>query len=148
MIFLGADHGGFPLKERVKVWLRGQGWSVVDLGARRLRPTDDYPLIARRVALAVRRRTGGRGILLCRSGIGMAMVANKVRGVRAVQALSPAVVVRSRREEATNVLALAADWTSLTAAKRLIARWLATPFRPLARYRRRLRQVDRLHPGV
>lgn len=148
MLFLGADHGGFQMKEQLKRVLAAQGIPFRDLGAVRYVREDDFPFIAVRVARAVAKSPAHRGVLLCRSGVGMALAANKVRGIRAVQAGSVAIAVRSRREEDTNVLALASDFLSFVAARLILRRWLREPFRPLERYQRRLQQLQRLDHGV
>lgn len=148
VVFFGADHGGFRLKERLRNYLKRIGVRTVDCGAFASERADDFPIYARRVALAVRRQPGSRGILVCRSGVGMDMAANKCRGIRAVAALLPAIARRSRREEDANVLSLAADFLTESAARAIIRVWLKTSFRPALRYRRRLRQLARLDARV
>lgn len=148
MLYVGADHGGFQMKEQLKRVLTAQRIPWQDLGAAQYVSQDDFPPIAVRVARAVAKASTHRGLLLCRSGVGMALAANKVRGIRAAQAGSVAIAVRSRREEDTNVLALASDFLSLVAARQIVLRWLREPFRPLRRYQRRLKQLQRLDHGV
>ena len=82
-IALGADHAGFPLKESLKPWLESGGYQVVDLGAYALAPEDDYPDFAAAVARAVQSGDAERGIIVCGSGVGASITANKVAGVRA-----------------------------------------------------------------
>ncbi len=144
ILFLGADHGGFRLKTALKIALQRAGYDCRDLGALRLQPGDDYPRYARLVAQRIQSTPHSRGILVCRSGVGMVIAANRWPGVRAVQGLQLAVVERSRAEEDTNVLAIGADLTPRTNAWALVRRWLRTPFQPRPRYRRRLRQLARL----
>ncbi len=147
MIFLVSDHGGFAVKQRVFAWLKRTRHDVHDLGPLKRLPDDDYPIRASTLARAVQTHPGSFGIAVCRTGVGMAMAANKHRGIRALQAMTPAIAARSRRDEDTNVLSLAADWQSWPAMTTIITRWLNTPFNGQPRHRRRLRQVSRLEHG-
>lgn len=137
-IFLGADHAGFRLKEQLKPFLKGLGHDVRDLGSKRLIAGDDYPAFAFAVSRAVARQPKSRGILVCGTGVGMAIVANKVRGIRGVNAWSPTVARRSRQDEDTNVLCLAGWLLAPNAARGIARAWLGTPF---SRARRQLRRV-------
>ncbi len=147
MIYVTADHGGVKKKAMFVAWLRRQGYRVTDLGPTAVKPSDDYPRWATLLARRVQRSPGSLGIGLCRSGVGMAMVANKFSGIRAVQAWSPAVAAQSRRDEKTNVLSLAADYHPLTELKSIVRRWLETRYRPARRSQRRLRQVAKIEHG-
>lgn len=144
MLVIGADHAGFALKEFLKRRLIRAGEDVVDVGSHTLKKTDDYPVIALELAKRVRRTTGGRGLLICGSGVGMAMVANKVAGIRAANAWEAKVALRSRQEEDANVLVLPADFMSRVNAEKILTLWLATPFKRLPRYRRRLGEVQHI----
>jgi ribose 5-phosphate isomerase B len=144
MLVLGADHGGYALKEYLKRVLLKNGHEVLDVGPERLHRDDDYPLIAAEVAKRVRRTTGGRGMLLCGSGVGMSVVANKFAGIRAVNAWDVKVVTRARREEDANVLVLPAHFVTRGNAEKIVHAWLATPFQRIARYRRRLGEIARI----
>ncbi|MBI4093052.1 MAG: RpiB/LacA/LacB family sugar-phosphate isomerase [Candidatus Kerfeldbacteria bacterium] len=141
MLYLGTDHGGYKLKEQLKHMLAKAKIPFIDIGARRLDPSDDYPPIAARVARAVTRDQGNRGILLCRSGVGVAVVANKVMGVRATVAPDPWLARRARRDDNINVLALPADRLTAAASWKIIRTFLATRFRNTTRDRRRIRQI-------
>ncbi|MEK7631638.1 MAG: RpiB/LacA/LacB family sugar-phosphate isomerase [Patescibacteria group bacterium] len=144
MLVIGADHAGFSLKEFLKRKLAKAGEEVIDVGPRTRKKGDDYPVIALELAKRVRRTTGGRGLLICGSGIGMSMVANKVAGIRAANAWEPNIARRSRQEEDANVLVLPADFISRTTAEKILTLWLATPFKRIARYRRRLGEVQHI----
>lgn len=143
-IFVAADHGGYKLKERLKPFLVRLGHTVRDVTSKRPKPNDDYPSIALKAARAVARMPRSRGILLCRSGVGMEIVANRLRGIRAVNAWSPKLARRARQDEDTNVLSLAADLLSPKQAEAIVRAWLQTPFRAIPRYRRRLRMISRI----
>ena len=143
IIAIGADHAGFPLKEQLKAWLAAGGHRVIDHGTH---STDsvDYPDYAAAVAEAVRAGGAERGVLVCGSGIGMAMAANKVAGVRAAVAGDPDVARLSRQH--ANVLALGARLTTPTQALAVVQAWLATPFEGGRHARRvdKLSQLDEL----
>ncbi len=145
MVYLGADHNGFPLKEALKQSLLDAGVPCRDLGPAQPRAGDDYPRIAFRVAQAVR-RTKGTGILFCGSGNGMAMAANRVRGIRAALAPTVAYARKARTDEDANILVLPAWWVRPAEARRIVQAWRSTRFAGAARHRRRIRQLD--HHGT
>ncbi|PYN09482.1 MAG: ribose 5-phosphate isomerase B [Candidatus Rokuibacteriota bacterium] len=138
-IALGADHAGYSLKEKLKTWLAADGHRVIDHGTH---STDsvDYPDYAAAVAETVRAGEAERGVLVCGSGIGMAMAANKVPGVRAAVAADPTVARLSRQHNDANVLALGARLTAPGHALEVVQVWLATPFEG----GRHARRVDKL----
>ncbi len=140
-VFIGADHRGFTLKEHIKEHLLSRGVEVGDGGAFSLDPQDDYPDFAYRVARAVVREPGSFGILLCGSGMGMDVVANKVRGVRATVGYSRESVMHARAHDDINVLAIAADEVSPSQASAFVNLFLATAFDNAERNRRRLAKV-------
>lgn len=143
MIYLGADHRGVALKAAIKPVLNAMGKNSHDFGAHRLNRTDDYPVIAREVARAVAAHPGSMGILLCGSGNGMVMAANRFPGIRA--ALTPDVryAKKAREDEDANILVLPALWVTPRRATAILRVWLRTPFSGLARHRRRIRQLSR-----
>ena len=142
IIAIGADHAGYTLKERLKTWLAAIGHRVIDHGTH---STDsvDYPDYAAAVAQAVRAGGAERGVLVCGSGIGMAMAANKVAGVRAAVAADPDVARLARQHNDANVLALGARLTAPTRALEVVQAWLATPFEG-GRHARRVDKLARL----
>ena len=127
VIALGADHAGFTLKQDLKAWLIGRGHPVIDFGTH---STDsvDYPDFATPVARSVREGDAAVGVLVCGSGIGMAMAANKVAGVRAAVAGDTGTARLSRQHNDANVLALGARSTSREQAAAIVEAWLETPF--------------------
>lgn len=127
VIALGADHAGFVLKEELKAWLRAQGHDVLDYG------TDsgaavDYPDYAVPVAEAVASGTAARGVLVCGTGVGMAIAANKVHGVRAAVGTDVEVARLSREHNDTNVIAFGARITTREEALAILDTWLQTGF--------------------
>ena len=139
IIAIGSDHAGYSLKERLKTWLAADGHRVVDHGTHSTESVD-YPDYAAVVAEAVRAGDAERGVLVCGSGIGMAMAANKVAGVRAVVAADRTVARLSRQHNDANVLALGARLTAAGQALDVVQAWLATPFEG----GRHARRVDKL----
>lgn len=142
MIYLGADHRGYPLKEKIKAWLESQKIKFEDLGASQLDPNDDYPDFAHAVASKVATTTDAFGILICGSGAGMDIVANRRRGVRSILGYDPYQVKMARANDDVNVLSLAADFISEEAAKKLILTFLKTPFSGEERHQRRIEKID------
>ena len=139
VIALGADHAGLPLKEVVKAWLRGCGHEVLDFGTH---TTDsvDYPDYATLVADALLGGTAQRGVLVCGTGIGMAMAANKVSGVRAAVCADPATARLAREHNDANVLALGGRVTPAEAAFEIVQAWLTSAFLG-GRHARRLEKL-------
>lgn len=142
MIYLGADHRGYQLKEEIKNWLSEQKIEFEDLGNLQLDPQDDYPDFAKKVAEKVAGTYGSFGILICGSGAGMDITANRVVGVRCVLGFDPYQVKMARRNDDVNVLSLAADFISEEAAKKLISVFLKTPFSGREKHQRRIEKID------
>ena len=139
---IGADHAGFALKEALKEALRHKGHDVVDFGASSPESTD-YPDYAASVAEAVRRGEAERGILICLTGTGMAMAANKVSGIRAALGVTPEWVRLSRAHNDANVLTLSAKFTDAATAEQLADVFLETSFEG-GRHERRLAKIAAL----
>lgn len=126
-IAVGADHAGLPLKEVLKAWLRGNGHDVVDVGTYS-EDSVDYPDYATLVTDAVLGGVAERGILVCGTGIGMAIAANKVPGVRAAACADTYTARMAREHNDTNVLTLGARITGPEAAVEIVRVWLETAF--------------------
>jgi len=141
-IAIGCDHGGFRLKEFLKTRLGEKGYRVDDFGTGSDKPCD-YPLIGYAVARAVSRGMCKKGILICKTGIGMAVIANKLRGVRSGVCNNLKQAKTSRLHNDTNVLSLAAKYVSRDKAKRIVNIWLKTPALK-GRHARRVRQINKL----
>jgi ribose 5-phosphate isomerase B len=127
VVGLGADHAGFPLKEDLKAWLIGHGYDVVDLGAHSA-DSVDYPDYAAAVGSAVVAGKADRGVLVCGTGLGMAMAANKLLGVRAAACRDAYTARMSREHNDANVLALGARITGPAAAIEILETWLEAEF--------------------
>jgi ribose 5-phosphate isomerase B len=127
VIAIGADHAGFSMKEDLKAWLTGGGHQVLDFGTHSL-DSVDYPDFAGPVAEAVASGAAARGVLVCGTGMGMAMAANKFDGVRAAVCPDPHMARMSREHNDANVLALGARLMDGRRALDILAAWLETPF--------------------
>ena len=138
-VFLGADHAGFQLKEEVKPFLRK--YDLKDLGAFTLIKDDDYPVYAKKVAKEVVKEKGC-GILICGSGQGVCIAANKVKGIRAIVAENERDAFLGRKDDDTNVLCLQGRYTSLEKAKVIIKTFLETKFANKKRYKRRIKELE------
>ncbi|MBU0760934.1 MAG: ribose 5-phosphate isomerase B [Nanoarchaeota archaeon] len=141
-IFLASDHAGFKLKEKLKTYLQ-KLHQVEDLGPFSYNPKDDYPDFASKVARKVSKNKNSKGILVCSSGVGMAIAANKFRGIRAVTAYDAFTARFSREHNNTNILALRAKNFSFEKTKKIISIWLKTPFSNEERHKRRIRKIGK-----
>lgn len=149
-IYLGADHAGFALKEKVKQWLAEKKIAFEDLGNLVYDKDDDYPDFAEKVAKrVVKEKT--KGILFCGSAEGIAIAANKVKGVRAVAVWDKKIAELSRKHNDANVLCLAGGGMlkpipglSLGTAKEIISVWLKTQFSGEVRHKRRIEKIKQI----
>jgi len=142
MIYVGADHAGFALKQEVVAWLGEWGEEFEDVGAYALDPNDDYPdyalAVAERVAASPHSH---RGILACGSGQGVCIAANKVRGVHAVVLDDPEEAKLAREHGDTNVVCLSGWRADPEELREVLRAWLATPFSNADRHARRLQKI-------
>ncbi|WP_457600495.1 ribose 5-phosphate isomerase B [Hydrogenivirga sp.] len=126
-VAVGSDHAGFPLKEKIKGFLLDRGYEVIDFGTTS-RESTHYPLFAKEVALSVQRGEADRGILVCGTGIGMSITANKVNGVRAALCFNEYMARMSRLHNDANVLCLGDRVLGEELALAIVDEWLKTPF--------------------
>jgi ribose 5-phosphate isomerase B len=141
-IFASSDHAGFALRQHLVELLRSRGLEVEDLGPPDASPRD-YPDEADKVGRSVRDNPGARGLLVCGSGIGMCMAANRVKGIRAVDAWSVAAARLSRAHNDANVLCLGARLISQADAHEILDAWLSTGFDG-GRHADRVNQLERI----
>ena len=144
-IAVGSDHAGFPLKERIKIFLIEKGHEVIDFGTTS-RNSTHYPLFAKEVSLAVQKGEAERGILVCGTGIGMAITANKFRGVRAALCLNEYMARMSRLHNDANVLCLGDRVLGEELALSIVEVWLETPFEG-GRHAGRLELIEKIESG-
>ncbi|KKS65541.1 hypothetical protein A3A14_03460 [Candidatus Daviesbacteria bacterium RIFCSPLOWO2_01_FULL_43_38] len=142
MIYLGADHRGFELKERLRKRLIDEGLEVTDLGNNHLDPSDDYVDFAQRVAEATVGDSVNRGVIFCGSGAGVDMVANKIDGVRSALVFDVARAKQAREHEDANVISLPADILDEESAWEITKTFLDTPFSNGERHIRRLQKLE------
>ena len=141
VIPIGADHAGFPLKERLVAELRGLGYEPLDLGTHSAESTD-YPDYAHEVADRVEHHQADRGVLLCGTGLGMSYAANRHPGVRAAVAWTPEVARLAREHNDANVLILPARFVTPEDGVEILKAWLTTEFAG-GRHSRRVAKIDR-----
>lgn len=144
MIFIGADHRGFELKERLKKRLLDEGFELTDLGNDHLDETDDYVDYAHKVAVATQNDAKNRGILLCGSGAGVDMVANKIDGIRSALVEDRQRAVQAREHEDANVISLPADILDEENSYEIIKAFLETKFSGDPRHVRRLEKMEEI----
>src|SRR3989344_3405700 len=143
-IILGADHGGFELKEEIKKWLVGEKHDVSDVGATGLDPEDDYVDYAALAAEKVADEGDARGILFCRNGYGMMIAANRFGGVRCGEAFDIEAVRRGRTDDDINCLSVPADYIKNDKVRKMIEVFLETKFSGEEKYKRRLGKLLKL----
>ncbi|TSC86303.1 MAG: ribose 5-phosphate isomerase B [Microgenomates group bacterium Gr01-1014_7] len=144
MIYLGADHGGFELKEELKKYLAASGIEAEDMGATSLNPNDDYTDFIIPLVKKVASIPGSLGIIIGRSGNGEAIVANKIKEIRAALCLNEKMAEKARDHNNANILSLGADYISVEVAKKIVQTFLDTPFSNEERHIRRLKKIEEL----
>ncbi len=145
-VYLAADHGGYEYKNALLEHLHHSGYTVVDLGADSFDDQDDYP----QYALAAATKVIGddddaRAILLCGSGEGMAIAANRVRGIRAAVCWNPAVAEESREDNNSNVLCIPARFVTEQEAFKIADAWLTKDFSDNPKYQRRIKELEDIY---
>jgi ribose 5-phosphate isomerase B len=145
IIYIGADHRGFNIKESLKADLAVQGYEVHDVGSKLYDEHDDYPDFAKEVARKVSEfYETSRGILICGSGVGVDIVANKFPNVRSALAISTDQIYDARHDDDVNVLCLAADFTQEDDAKKMLQVFLSTSFSRDERFLRRIQKISEI----
>ncbi len=140
-VVIGSDHAGFELKEYVKSVLEGNGWTITDVGTDS-EASVDYPDLGVKAAELVAGGLADRGILVCGTGIGMTIVANKVRGIRASLVYDLYTAIQSRKHLDANVLVLGGRITGKDLAAEIVKVWLDTPFEG-GRHQRRIDKITK-----
>lgn len=145
-IYVGSDHGGFELKENLKAWLVNEGYEVEDVGNHVFDPEDDYVDYALKVAESIEGgEAADKGILLCRSGHGMELVANRLPHVRAILGYNSQVTIQGRQDEDANILVLPAEWVEKDEALERVRLFLETETSIEDRHVRRRAKIANLH---
>ena len=145
-ILIASDHGGFALKEKLKPYLQKCGFTSRDLGTHS-KERCDYPQFAASLAGEISRRRYERGILICKSGIGVSIVANRFSGVRAALVDNIKAARLSRQHNDSNVLVMGAGFVKSALAKRIVRTWLETKFQG-GRHKKRLDQIKKIEKDI
>lgn len=146
-VYIGADHNGFHLRNALIEYLKRAGYDVVDEGDTKLEPEDDFPVFAQRVVKDVLGSddSDARGILLCGSGQGMCMAANRFKGIRAALGYDRESIRAARNDDDANVLCLPANTIDKSQLNILTEMFLNTAFAAAPRFKRRLAQLDEMN---
>ena len=142
-IYLGSDHAGYAVKEKIKTYLKSKKVSFKDLGTYSTKPVD-YPDYAFKVAKKVAKDKNSKGILVCGTGTGMVIAANKVKGIRAVAAYDAYSAKMSRHDNNANVLALRGRFFAFSKIQKIIDVWLKTRFSGESRHKQRILKINNL----
>lgn len=145
-IYIGADHNGFDYKQQLTDLMRKAGHEVIDEGDTSRQPEDDFPQFAGKVVTSLLADTDqqAKGILICGSGQGMCMAANRFKGIRASLCWDIDEAKSARNDDDSNVLCLSSRFTTPTDAEAIVNAWIATPFAAAPRFLRRLQELDEL----
>jgi len=143
-IYIGSDHRGFVLKEKIAKWLFEWNYDFLDLGALSLDPSDDYTKYASEVASLVSNNPNSLGVLLCGSGVGVDITANKFDGVRSSIGKAPEQVEAGRTDDNMNILVIAADFTKENEAKEMLKMFLETEFEGNKKHKKRLEDITKI----
>ncbi len=141
-IYIAADHGGFELKQTIINMLRSRSdLEIEDLGPNELLPEDDFPVYAQKVASSIQNNPSSKGILICRSGIGMSIVANKFKNIYAAVCTSEEQAQRAREHNDANVLCLDSEFIDPEENIKITLKFITTNFSGIERYIRRINQI-------
>jgi RpiB/LacA/LacB family sugar-phosphate isomerase len=146
-IYVGADHRGEAFKQKIIKLLTDRGHAVIDIDVCGPQKVCDYPKVAYRVAQEVTKSKDGRGILVCLSGIGQAIAANKVKGAYAALCYNEKAAALSRRHNNANILVLGADFVKNKDLPGILTTWLETEFEG-GRHKRRVNQIKKIEKGL
>ena len=142
-VYIASDHAGFIKKNQLAERLSRE-YNVINLGPKKLNPLDDYPLFAEQVADAVVSDVGSMGVMVCRSGEGMEIAANKVDGVRAALVWNKHLAYETRTDNDSNVLSLPSGELSIDEMYEIAEEFLKTPFSEAPRQKRRIKEIDEI----
>lgn len=142
MIAIGSDHGGYKLKEEIKKYFEEQEIEYKDLGTDSEERTD-FPIYAEKVAKSIQNKECDKGILICRTGFGMAIAANKFKGIRCAACYDDATVKQAKEHSNINILAIPADYANISLAVKMIRIWLGSEFLE-GRYSDRLQMIENI----
>ena len=145
-IAIGSDHGGYELKKALVEFLKQEKYAAEDMGTHS-KESCDYPMIGFEVAKAVADGKAEKGILICKTGVGMAIIANKLHGIRAAACYDKEMAKSSREHNDCNIIVLAADYTDVNKAKEILKIWLKTEHAG-ERHARRVKQIKDIESKI
>lgn len=143
MIYLGADHAGFKLKEKIKIFLDSEKIKYTDLGAFNYDKLDDYPDYAKKVCKKLLKEKNSKGILICGTGQGMCIAANKFKGIIASPVFNVETAEHAKKDNNARIICLGSKFVDEELARKIIKKWLKTKF-GRGRHLRRLNKIKRL----
>ena len=146
-VYIGADHRGYDFKKKIAGLLESQGHDVIDMGSYDSKDSCDYPKIASKVANEVAKKKNGRGVLVCMSGIGQAMAANKVPGAYAALCHNVESAALSRQHNNANILVLGSKFVKAKDLPKILETWFTTEFEG-GRHKRRVDQIKKMEKGI
>lgn len=141
-IYLASDHAGFLLKEKIKKFLEKNNYNYEDLGTNSQKSVD-YPDFAKKVVKKIQKQKNSKGILICKTGIGMSIFANRFKKIRAALCYDSYSAKMSRLDEDSNILCLKSEKISFEKTKKIISTWLNTKFSKKLRHIRRVKKLDK-----
>ena len=146
-VYIGADHNGFYLRNSLIKYLKAAGYEVIDDGDQKLNPNDDFPLFAQKVVsdILASDDRDAKGILICGSGQGMCMAANRFKGIRAALVYDRESARSSRNDDDSNILCLPSKVLEKDTANLITETWLNTAFAKAPRFIRRIRELDEMN---
>ncbi len=144
MLYIASDHGGFNLKKELTDYFLKQNIAYEDLGPEELVPEDDYTEYVLKIVEKVRSDENSQGIIICRNGVGVSILANKFKDIRAALSFDVNHAKSTKVDDNANILTLPADYIDSNKAKEIVTQWLATPFSNADRHVRRL-QSDSIY---
>lgn len=151
-VYIGGDHRGFELKNKIKNFLSEEMFDIEDLGAFEYDPNDDYPIfaqkVAREVSQEIEKNLDVRGIVICGSGVGVDIVANKFKHIRSGLAVNLKQVEEARKDDDINILAIPSDFVNEETVKKIVKIFLETPFSKEEKKIRRLGEIDKIENGI
>lgn len=146
-IYIGADHGGYELKQELLEFLEEEGYETVDVGAESKVKDDSFVGYAAEVAEGVAEDEDSRGIVICRNGVGVSIVANRFAGIRCGLGFNRLQIEKARSDDNINMLALPADYLPVTVMKEITEAFLQTEFSGEEKYLKRLRELEDVAGG-
>ncbi|MBU2025520.1 MAG: ribose 5-phosphate isomerase B [Patescibacteria group bacterium] len=144
-IAIASDHGGYELKQKLISYLKNKRYKIQDLGTKSAQKRVDYPEYAARVALAISSGAFSQGILICSSGVGMSIAANRFPNVRASLCYNPKIAQHTRKHNFSNILCLGAQFTDAPNAQKITRAWLKTPPSREKRHKKRVSMIEEIN---